>query len=80
MGRNLGPVGAAEYHARWALREYRPCTDCSPRYRTTFAELRTLVQAADMLFDRAYEVYGKLTELSQEEHQDKPSDKEVVIS
>ena len=59
-------MGAAEYHARWALAEYIPCSDCSPTYRAKFAELRTLVEAADMLFDRAYEVYGRLTELSQE--------------
>ena len=62
------PMGAAEYHARWALREYEPCKDCSPSYKAKFAELRTLVEAADMLFDRAYMTYGKLTEMSQEEH------------
>ncbi len=80
MPKSTRTMRAAEYHARWALREYRPCSDCSPAYRAKFAELRTLVEAADMLFDRAYEVYDRLTELSQEGHRNQPSGKDVVIS
>ena len=67
MPRPTETMGAAEYHARWAMREYAPCSECSPAYRAKFAELRTLGKAADMLFDRAYEAYVRLTELSLEE-------------
>ena len=78
MDSSIRTMGAAEYHARWALTNYGPCSDCSPKYRAKFAELRTLVEAADMLFDKAYEAYGSLTEMSQEEHYDKPN--EPIIS
>ncbi|HLC76754.1 MAG TPA: hypothetical protein VJH04_00975 [archaeon] len=47
--------------------ECNPCKDCSPEYRGKFAELKALVEAADMIFDRAYEAYGRLTEVSQTE-------------
>ena len=49
-----------ELHSRRALENYRPCEECSPEYRACYAKLETLVESADMLFDRAYETHNEL--------------------
>lgn len=60
-------VSSYEWYAKWALHTYKPCGDCSHRYKAEYGRLQGIVEAAEACFEAAYQVYGELAHMSGEE-------------
>lgn len=58
-------IGLHERYSRYALENMAPCSHCSDSYKQNFAELKGLVESAEMSFQLGYELYAELRRIDQ---------------
>lgn len=70
MKKTIWDVGYPEYYSRQALEDgrYAPCETCPPEYHAAYARLQCLVEAADVLFESAYEALCDMNRVTVKPH------------
>ena len=59
-------IGSFEWYSRWAIDTMEPAADHTDEYKELYRRLQDEVKAADMCFQRGYELYIELSRMGHE--------------